>query len=482
MRPADTRRRENMGPAAGEDNLFDYGVVGHYIGYVFRSAARHRLLFVSCFLMVVGAAAALVAVMPRQYQIEASMLTVRNPIMNAFTNPNVNREWDAPLRAAREVVMRRDNLIALCKQTDFVRRHVASRSPLGRARAWLNSALGAQPPSEDEVLDGILDAIETKLYVSVGSEGTVTIGFVWSNAQLAFDFVEAALRSFLEARHTAEISTVRETIGILESHDAGVQKEAIEIAERLEEKERSLRGRTPIRRTLPPPPISTDAPRSEVDDQRLQATLALKERSLMDLEESQRRRVQELQARLAEQLNVFAPGHPLVMETRAALDAARGLSTQIDALRGEVGTLEAESKHRGIGHSSLPLAAMETGLPRSTLADLGLTDDPRLEYERSQLGALLRQHSNLLDRIASARVEIDTAEAAFKYRYSVISPPQMPRGPIRSRFLMIGVAGFLGGLAFAFFSCVVFDIRGGKVIEEWQVERLGLTVLTKERR
>jgi len=78
---------------------------------------------------------------------------------------------------------------------------------------------------------------------------------------------------------------------------------------------------------------------------------------------------------------------------------------------------------------------------------------------------------------------MDTAQAAFKYRYSVINPPQYPRRPLRPYGLIFLGSGILGGLAFGFLTTTLVDLRGGKVVERWQVERqLRLPVLAETRR
>jgi LPS O-antigen subunit length determinant protein (WzzB/FepE family) len=77
-------------------------------------------------------------------------------------------------------------------------------------------------------------------------------------------------------------------------------------------------------------------------------------------------------------------------------------------------------------------------------------------------------------------VEMDTAKAAFKHRYIVVTPAQMPRKPAKPYTALTLIGGLLGGAALAFFASVVADLRTGRVIETWQVERkLRLSVLAE---
>ena len=64
--------------------------------------------------------------------------------MGVLSNPGMNREWDAPTRAAREHLLRRDNLIELCKQTNFVEKYLAARAPAVRLRDWTGERLGRE--------------------------------------------------------------------------------------------------------------------------------------------------------------------------------------------------------------------------------------------------------------------------------------------------------------------------------------------------
>lgn len=50
----------------------------------------------------------------------------------------------------------------------------------------------------------------------------------------------------------------------------------------------------------------------------------------------------------------------------------------------------------------------------------------------SPLRSALQTQSDLEDRLNGARIEVDAAEAAFQYRYSVVQTPEVPLGPVSS--------------------------------------------------
>jgi uncharacterized protein involved in exopolysaccharide biosynthesis len=82
----------------------------------------------------------------------------------------------------------------------------------------------------------------------------------------------------------------------------------------------------------------------------------------------------------------------------------------------------------------------------------------------------ISRYQDILMRLDAARIELDTSRAAFKYRYSVVSPAQTPRNPVSPNVLLIMIAGLLGALFFAFFTGTALDLWRGKVVEAWQVE------------
>ena len=473
-------------PAAEHVDLFDYGFIRDWVGFVVRAPTRHRWLALVTFLLVASTAVLASWAAPVRYQVQGKILAQRSPLMSTLSNPGINREWDAPTRAAREVVIRRDNLVALCKQTDFVRRYLQERSPAVRARDWLVQTLTRKQRTEEEVLDGLVDSLESRLWVVVSQEGAVTITLEWSNRETAYQLVEAALQSFLEARHSSEVSAVEETIAILESHDAAVQREIEARIEKYEEKERESR---PPPRPAPRPLPARPRVVHDEDLSRLEATVGARRRALADLEDFRQARLTDLRTQLVRQLDIYADQHPSVLSTRQAIQSLSEPSPQAVALQAEVQDLEGEINRRrqAIRPSTSPdVGPVDSSNGSSSRSDLWgplINEPPRLEYERRELELLMDQHSNLQARIDAARVEIDTARSVFKYRYSVITPPQLPKRPVKAYGLLFLIGGLIGGIGLTFFVAAAKDLHSGRVVEPWQLRRkLELPVLAHLRR
>ncbi len=469
-------------PPEGEADLFDYRLLRDAAGFLVRATRRRRALAALCFAAVLALAVFSLWALPKRWQVQARLLAQRNPVMWTLSNPGLPRpfDWDTPARAARETVLRRDNLVALCKQTHFVERYLAKRPPAVRAWHWLRDSV-AGPRTQERLLDDLVDTLQTRLWVEVGgNEATVTITFEWSDPEIAYQMVEAAVENFLEVRHAQEAAIVGETISILEVHASRLQRQIDGGVETLREKEKLYR-RTPsplARRVVVPRARPADS--DEVA--RLKALLAAKRRALNDLEEFRQRRTDELQGQLVKLQAIYADQHPEVVSARQNIEALSGPSPQINALHDEVLELEKELTRRGGVPGD---TAREVIVPAITESDLASppaseAEDPRLEYERGQLRLLLRQYTNMLERIEGARMELDTVKAAFKYRYSIITPPLMPKKPLRPNPLVTLAAGLLGGILFGVFAAVALDLRSGRVLERWQLERvLGVRVLAE---
>ena len=467
-------------PADPDDfQLVDVVQLKNWVRFVLHSIRRRKGVVAVIFFLTVAATIGLLAILPRTYHVDAQLLTQRSTVMPALGNPGrtVPNDANVPTRAAAETVLRRDNLLSLMQQTDLLNRWERGRTPVFRFKDWLFRQIA--PPSEEDRTNGLVGLLETRLTVSTG-ESTITIAIDWPDAQMGYALVDNALQNFLEQRHSAEVSSIAETISILESHAADLREQIDATLEEIK------RGPAPAKKTekadpAPPPPRrdpALDAARAQAAEVRVM--LEAKRRAINELDDFRRRRLAELQTELSQKRTVYADAHPAVAQILQSISTLQEDSPQLAALRKDERELQAEydrlAPRRGEGGGSAASRSSEVA-PRRRAGD-PTEPDVEGEYSRTRLRFAMEKYDTLLDRINSARIELDTARAAFKYRYSIVHPPQLPKKPAKPKVPLVFAAGVVAGMVLAVLSAALADLRSGRILESWQVRRsLGLEVI-----
>ncbi|HMK72024.1 MAG TPA: hypothetical protein VK454_01720, partial [Myxococcaceae bacterium] len=394
----------------------------------------------------------------------------RAAIIPALGSGVAPSDADAPEKQAAETVLRHDNLVALVGQTDMIHNWRRNRAPLLKAKDWIWDHLFAAPTEEAQV-EGFVGLLEQKLTVTSG-EGTVTIGVRLPDAQLAYHLVEAAVQNFLEARHAAEISSIADVISVLETRAAQAQAQlddALRQLQQLRAVRAEKRGRQ-VRRIPQARPATPDQETSQLLTQ-----AEGKRRAIADLEAFRQRRITELETRLLEVRALYAESHPAVADVLQSLNALRQGSPQVVTLRRELAALEAELKRRGFLADSQAKGARpaEVALQATALdpTDPREDEDPDIDYAKSQVRHAMNRFNSMLDRVESARIEQDTAQAAFKYRYVVTWPAQRPRGSVEPKPALVLLASLLAGFFLAVMGTTLVDLTSHRIVESWQVTR-----------
>src|SRR5690242_18151950 len=205
---------------------FEFAPLAHHALMVIRSLRRHPVLFLCVWIAVVGLTAAALAVLPRTYDVQTALQVARAPGTTAAASKvAIAKEVDAPTRTAAETVHRHANLVSLIQQTHLLERWNLSRAPSLRVKDWLWERL-FRPQTRDERLEAFVGLLEKAIWVDADPD-TVRIGIKFPDPDLAYELVEAAQQNFLEARRTAEISSIEDAITILESRSV----EAHEVVE-----------------------------------------------------------------------------------------------------------------------------------------------------------------------------------------------------------------------------------------------------------
>src|SRR5204862_3638830 len=184
-------------------------------------------------------------------------------------------------------------------------------------------------------------------------------------------------------------------------------------------------------------------------------------------------------AKLATALTIYTAGHPTISSLRQNIASVSREPADLIALRAEVDKLDADYQ-----------AALDASAPASTTAlgtDAAAPAIPRpapsrrvtpdatdvaasvgVEYAdptSMRLRIELAELSNVRERTNSARAELATSQAGFKYRYNVIRPAQLPRNAIAPNVPAVSLAGVLASLLFAAMVAVAADLLGGRIIE-----------------
>jgi capsular polysaccharide biosynthesis protein len=82
------------------------------------------------------------------------------------------------------------------------------------------------------------------------------------------------------------------------------------------------------------------------------------------------------------------------------------------------------------------------------------------------------KYAALRAQIQGAQIDLETAKAAFKYRYTVVTPARLPRSPSVPNIPVVTLVAFVVSILCGFLLTVLLDLKRGRLVEPWQLERL----------
>jgi uncharacterized protein involved in exopolysaccharide biosynthesis len=506
---------------AQEESLVDFRQVADYLRFVGHSFKRHKLLALSTCALVIAMTVAAAKLLPKTYYVQTKLLAQRNAVMAALSNPGRSVPWDAdaPTRSAAETVLRRDNLIALMRQTDLMNEWERTRAPILKVKDWVTALVTRHKPTLEEKQEGVLGLLEARMFVVAGpvGDGTVTIELYWPSAEMAYQLVQHAQQAFLDARQQAETAAIGESIGILERYSSSLHDDINRTLSELQRTQSQsaavramartpgpLRTRLPVAAAIPLLPQSLGSPELDAaiepdpEIARLKAAVTAKRQELARIEETRQRQLSEVQARLAQLTAVYTSNHPSVLSAQQNLAALSAPPPQAAALRADIDELQLEYNRRTADAADLLIKAESARRAGATDREAeparhraeaaappaaeGTTKQDMTEFSTLRLRSELNQLESVLERTDGARIELAVSQAAFKYRYSIIRPAQVPRDPIKPDMRTVVAAGIIGSLLLALIAVVGRDLLSDRILEPWQIERqLGLRVLGSPR-
>jgi peptidoglycan hydrolase CwlO-like protein len=483
---------------SGEGGGLPTELIASYLAFGRRAIARRKWLVIAVFVFLGSIITTLAILWPKTYHCESRLMAARNQVL-------LVRGDDDALRGASDTIMRHENLEAIVTQTDLVKHMREHRPFMIRMKDGFWEKLRG-PPSEAAQRGTLVWTLETRLYV-VAEGSSLTLAVDWADAQASAMIIDAAQNNFLETRHVAEISTIAEYISILEGHATKLRNEVDQIAAQIrqirEEKRREAKEMiakaksegTPhtttsiIRRTLPRPKMG-DVPDEE--QARLRVLLEAKRRTISELEDYRSRRLLEMQNKLQELQGKYTQAHPAILDTRQNIATLSQPSPQVAALKSEVAGIEADIKRRGalldgtvgaaggvMGTRSMVEGGSATSepLPSDIMSLLQESDDELDPAVGAQFRYAIDKYMSLRGQIGSARVDLDTAQAAFKYRYKVVVPSEVPSKATKPKVPGIIGGGLFASLVLGLIVALLAELRAGKIVETWQVQQIALPLL-----
>ncbi len=475
-----------------DEHLIDLKLVANLVAYAMGSLRRHPRLATSLCVGIFSVVVSSLFLLPKTYHCETKLLVQRSA---ALTVKSESRD-DPPSRFALETVMRRDNLVAIVRQTDLLHEWFLRRAPLPHLKDVVMRAL-LKPEPEQDTVQWMADVLEKKMSVGTPSDGVVMIEIDWPDPVMALRLLVAAQQNYLEARRATEVTAIAEQIAIFQNHATGLRAdvdsavEAIEKlrAERLAKPAAAASASTAAAPASPPPVAAAAPPRhpSAPDPElaQLKVTIEAKQRAINDLEEFRRRRLSELNASLAEKSAMYTENHPSIIDLRQTIASLSTESPQVLALRSDVQRLQKEFDDKSatavsdsrvvpVINTAAPVGAPPP-LPGSIIRieqEPSDDRDPGMMYARAQLRTAMEKYSLLRSQVETAQIEFDTAEAAFKYRYSVVEPPVYPKKPSKPNAAIVAIAGLIGAFLVAILAGVALDLHRGQFVAPWQVQRV----------
>jgi uncharacterized protein involved in exopolysaccharide biosynthesis len=498
----ETEEENHQGPSQAD-------LVASYLAFATRAVRQRRWLSTFIFVGVSALTIVIVSVLPRTYHCEMKLMTERTDMLT--------RNGGEGFHGAGEIVKRYENLEAVVRQTELAKTWASSRPPILRFKDKLLSFRGS--PSEADLESMLVATLDSKLGVDAkDNSNTMTISVDWHEPKMAAQLVEATEQRFLEVRHSADVSTIAEYISILEGHASELRQEIDEIAEQVQKlvsdkQKPGERAAAPAESGTPAigatPPVRRAAPRVRLqpdeDLPMLKADLEAKQNTLKQLIDDRKRRAIELDAKLAEAKSRYTPAHPAVVDLERQLAAMSGDTSEITALRATVAQLDAQIKEKTAAYIA-GTSARDPGAPGPIGAAPGAaTGAPGADVQRAgplptdvmqlvqtsaenvdpaiaaQFRYVVSKYTTVRDQISTARIDLDTAQAAFRHRYKVVVPAEVPNRAIKPKVPVLVLGGIAGAILLALLLPVLLELRRGRFVERWQVAQIQLPVLAELR-
>jgi uncharacterized protein involved in exopolysaccharide biosynthesis len=489
------------------------GTASELLGFFVRASKRHRpLMLILCAGGLVGGVFAAVFA-PPVFDSSCKILVQKSSAMQLLSNPNANVQNETAsdtMSSAPNIILRRDNLLAVIEEIHLWDRWLANRPPLfGFKDRAMQGVFGAY--SDDTKQRVLIGMLEKKVFISPDEGSILKIRVEWQDADTAFALVSAFEERFLADKSKSEASVTSEAIAILEEESRrSAQGIDTTLAELLKVSDKVKAGQHPrgaapaasnavsnARRWAPAGARAPDQP--AVPTVNVAALLAEKRAAIRAVRDPWQQHLADLRAQMASLRATYTEAHPQVVTLQSQITSASVRPAELVALEEDEKKLLADLAAQAAPPAAVGTArptprgfAPPTPAPNDTApaptgpqltwdgTTLGVGEAPEIVAARERLTAATRKYEDVAVRLDTARIQLQSLQAAFKYRFIVVQPPEQPRKPTKPNRVMLFLAGLLGGIVLGLLGGGIKDLLRGRFIEPWQVSRrLRLPILAE---
>jgi uncharacterized protein involved in exopolysaccharide biosynthesis len=491
--PNQHMERNPTGEDDGEGDGIDLERIKEIVGFVLRAPRRRPFLAAAVFIVGASLGILAAATMPRTYNSQVKLLAQTN-IVGPLSDPDRRVPNDNPTKDLGDKILRRENMTALVKETNLVDRYYAARSPTLKFKDKLMGGTG----TADDRLQIVVATLEKNLSVTV-ENNNVTLAVDWYEPELAYTLVTTVQKNFQAAQYDDDVAMISEAITVLQDH-AKVEADAVDAA--LEEYRKLIlapavaagnagggAGAGPRVARPAFPRAGSPAAAASAPDPDLAEELEDKRQEIRSLEAQRQRELETLRGQLAQAELTLTAQHPTVIALQQKIDTLTTPDPHLAQLKADERALMASiapppprpANPQGQAPSSLLGSdpPPQAPVPPPIVSTLGtVKEDPQAQVVRTKIGDAIRRYEEVVWRIDSVKYELDIARAAFKHRFTVVTPAEVPRKPKKAIGTTVGVGSVVGSLVLALLLAAVADLMSGRILEEWQVRRqLKLEVL-----